>query len=128
MARNTSRAERQSQVKNWLMMRRIYLFALRIRLLGSNALAQRDADPASLYAGADIVSTGRVEKLSSFPSGLNARFEVAQRIKGKTGTKKYLQAQLPIQRLSTRWRRITHKTRTAWMSSRSCSLHLQLWS
>ena len=78
-------------------MRRIYLFAVLLSFLGSRALAQSGDDPASLYAGADIIFTGRVEKLSASPSGLNARFEVVQRIKGRAGTKKYLRAQLPIQ-------------------------------
>lgn len=78
-------------------MRQVYLFALLISLMGSQAFAESGDDPASLYAGADIVFTGRLEKLFLSPSGLNVHFEVAQRIKGNTGTKKYLRALLPIQ-------------------------------
>ena len=78
-------------------MRRIYLLALLVSLMRSKALAEGGDDPASLYARADIVFTGRLEKLSLSPSGLNVRFEVAQRIKGKTGANKYLRALLPIE-------------------------------
>ena len=64
-----------------ISMRQIYLLALLVSLMRSKALAEGGDDPASLYARADIVFTGRLEKLSLSSSGLNVRFEVAQRIR-----------------------------------------------
>jgi hypothetical protein len=80
-----------------LLMRRIYLFVLSTSLLASGALGQRRDDPASWYAGADVVFTGRLEKVWPSPGGLSARFEIMQRIKGKSGAKKDFLAQLPAQ-------------------------------
>lgn len=79
------------------LMRRVYLFVLSTLFLASGAFGQLSGDPASLYASADIVFTGRVEKVWPSPSGLGARFEIMNRIKGKAGIKKDLQAFFPAQ-------------------------------
>lgn len=79
-------------------MRRNAILPMLISVLAGIAIAQSGDDPASVYARADVVFTGRLERLTSSPRSLSALFEVDQRIKGQTGTKKYLLVQLLIQR------------------------------
>jgi hypothetical protein len=74
---------------------RLVLFA--ISLLTGSAFAQLGDAPAALYAGADIVFDGRLEKLVGSPSGLTARFSVTQLIKGRAATNKELQVQIPFE-------------------------------
>src|SRR2546423_14999899 len=67
-------------------MRAIWLILFTTSLGAGSALSQvRDA-PAALYAGADVVFDGRLEKIAPSPSGLTARFSVTQVIKGPAAT------------------------------------------
>jgi hypothetical protein len=63
--------------------------------LAGSALAQLGNAPAALYAGADIVFDGRLEKIASSPSGLTARFLVTRLIKGRAATTKEVKVQIP---------------------------------
>lgn len=76
-------------------MRAICLVASCASLCAGAAFAQHAAAPASLYAGADIVFVGQLEKMAAAPSGLTARFSVAQLIKGQATKEKDVQVQLP---------------------------------
>jgi hypothetical protein len=76
-------------------MRTMLLVVSSISLAAASALAQLGNAPAALYAGADIVFDGRVEKIASSPSGLTARFSVTKLVKGTAATGKEVQVQIP---------------------------------
>src|SRR5437588_255231 len=78
-------------------MRAIWLILFTTSLGAGSALSQvRDA-PAALYAGADVVFDGRLEKIAPSPSGLTARFSVTQGIKGPAATSNGVQVQIPAE-------------------------------
>jgi hypothetical protein len=78
-------------------MRAIWLVLFTTFLTTDSALSQvRDA-PAALYAGADVIFDGRVEKIAPSSSGLTARFSIAQLIKGQAATSNGVQVQIPAE-------------------------------
>src|SRR5690349_23159852 len=77
-------------------MRKVCFSVLSILVFATGALTQQRDDPAAIYGAADLVFTGRVEKISPSPGGLSASFEVVSRIKGRIGNAKHLQTFLPI--------------------------------
>jgi len=76
-------------------MRAIWLVLFSISVAAGSAPAQLRDAPAALFAGADIVFDGRLEKIARSPSGLTAHFSVTQLIKGPAATNKELQVQIP---------------------------------
>jgi hypothetical protein len=78
-------------------MRAICLALFTTSLAAGSVLAQLSDAPAALYAGADIVFDGRLEKIAPTGSGLTARFSVTQLIKGQAETTKGIQVQIPAE-------------------------------
>jgi hypothetical protein len=74
-------------------MRRIGLFIL--CLVCGLAVAQSDNDVATLYANADIVFTGLMERINPSSTGLSAQFKVTKLIKGRAVITKTIRAELP---------------------------------
>ena len=66
-------------------------------LVANGAFAQGGGDPDALYAGADVVFTGRAERIEASPTGLTARFKIDQLIKGRVITRNGLRASLPTE-------------------------------
>jgi hypothetical protein len=78
-------------------MRAIWLMLFTTCLAAGSALSQASDAAAALYAGADVVFDGRLEKIAPSPSGLTARFSIAQLIKGQAATSKGVQVQIPAE-------------------------------
>lgn len=64
-------------------------------LFGSLAVAQSTEDVATLYADADVVFTGFVEKLQPSSGGFTISFKIDQPIKGHLAADKILQLEFP---------------------------------
>lgn len=75
-------------------MRRIGL--LIVVLVGNLAFAQSSGDPATLYANADTVFVGELQKIIPSSTGLTVQFKFDQFIKGRGSTDKVLQADFPV--------------------------------
>ena len=78
-------------------MRTIRFVLFSMLLAPGSALAQLGDPPAALYASADTVFDGRLERIAPSPSGLTARFSVGRLIKGPAATNKELQVQIPAE-------------------------------
>ncbi len=78
-------------------MRAIWLILFTTSLAAGSALSQVSNTPAALYASADLVFDGLLEKIDPVPSGFAARFSVTQLIKGQIATSKGVLVQLPAQ-------------------------------
>jgi hypothetical protein len=76
-------------------MRVIWLMFFTTALAAGSAVSQVSDAPSALYAGADVVFDGRLEKIGPSPSGLKARFSVTQLIKGQAATGTGVQVQVP---------------------------------
>lgn len=76
-------------------MRAIWLLLFTTSLTTGLALSQVNDAPASLYAGADVIFDGRLEKIAPSPSGLTARFSITQLIKARATTGNSVQVQIP---------------------------------
>ena len=78
-------------------MRVICLVLFTTALAASTALAQLGDPPAALYAGADVVFVGLLEKLTPSPSGLSARFFLIHPIKGTAKINTEVRVQIPAE-------------------------------
>jgi hypothetical protein len=78
-------------------MRAICVVLLSILFTAGAALAQATDSPAALFAGADIVFDGRLEKIAPSPSGSVASFFVNRVIKGGAARATALHAQVPAE-------------------------------
>ena len=76
-------------------MRVFWLMFFTTSLAAGSAFSQVSDAPSALYAGADVVFDGRLEKIGPSPSGLTARFSVTQVIKGQAATGTGVQVQVP---------------------------------
>jgi hypothetical protein len=71
----------------------LFWFCSSLTVAFSQTASNTDAPAA--YVGADVVFTGRVEKIQPSPQGFSASFQVDQPIKGITGKQCVLNAGLP---------------------------------
>jgi hypothetical protein len=78
-------------------MRAIWLVLFTTLGTAGSALSQLRDAPVALYAGAEVIFDGHLEKIAPSPSGLTARFSITQLIKGQTGTSQGVQVQMPAE-------------------------------